>query len=46
MPWGLGEVFTTGDGRRLQIVDILPVQKSAREDLRFMGVWRVEPADV
>jgi hypothetical protein len=40
--WGLGEPFTTGDGRRLRIVDMLP---SSSPDVRDGGVWLVEPAD-
>jgi hypothetical protein len=43
IPWGLGDVFTTGDGRRLRIVDILPVVVD--DDPRVGGCWMVEPAD-
>lgn len=42
LAWGLGETFTTGDGRRLRIVDMLPVPES--DDPRLAGAWMVEAA--
>ena len=39
--WGLGDVFTDGDGRKLRIVDML----EDRERLDVAGVWLVEPAE-
>jgi hypothetical protein len=38
-------VFTTGDGRRLRIVDMLDVPESEMDGLRLAGVWLVQPAD-
>jgi hypothetical protein len=43
LAWGLGDVFTTGDGRKLRIVDMLPVPLEA--DIRLGGLWMVEPAE-
>jgi hypothetical protein len=43
--WGLGDVFTTGDGRKLRIVDMLPVPESEAGDLRLGGVWVVEAVE-
>jgi hypothetical protein len=43
--WGLGDVFTTGDGRKLRIVDLLQLPEQEAVDLRRGGVWVVEPAD-
>ena len=36
--WRLGDVFTTGDGRKLRIVDMLRLPEQEAVDLRF-GVW-------
>jgi hypothetical protein len=44
LAWGLGDVFTTGDGRKLRIVDQLPIPVDA--DIRLGGLWMVEPTDV
>lgn len=38
--WGLGDVFVTGDGRRLRIVDMLEVVPTG-----VNGVWLVEPVE-
>jgi hypothetical protein len=43
--WGLGDVFTTGDGRKLRIVDVLELPESEAVDLRLGGVWVVEPVE-
>jgi hypothetical protein len=43
--WSLGDVFTTGDGRKLRIVDMLNLPEQDAVDLRLGGVWVVEPAD-
>jgi hypothetical protein len=43
--WGLGDVFTAGDGRKLRIVDMLQLPEQDAVDLRLGGVWVVEPAD-
>jgi hypothetical protein len=43
LAWGLGDVFTTGDGRKLRIVDQLPVP--LEPDIRLGGVWMVEAAE-
>jgi hypothetical protein len=40
--WGLADVFTTGDGRKLRIIDMLPIPVDA--DIRLGGLWTVEPA--
>jgi hypothetical protein len=36
-----GETIWTGDGRKLRIVDVLPVEEDASP---FVGLLRVEPA--
>ena len=43
LAWAVGDTFATGDGRRLRIVDRLPVPDS--DDVRLVGAWLVEPAD-
>ena len=40
--WGLGDVFVTGDGRRLRIVDMLDPPPE-RDDVD--GLWLVEPVE-
>jgi hypothetical protein len=39
--WDVGDRFTTGDGRRLRIVDML----ETADDVRVYGAWVVEPVD-
>ena len=41
-PWNIGDIFITGDGRRLRIVDI--IDSEPPDDPRCTGVWLVEPA--
>ena len=45
--WGVGDVFTTGDGRKFRIHDILelPEQETPKPGRPIAGVWVVEPAD-
>jgi hypothetical protein len=43
--WGLGDIFTTGDGRKLRIVDMLELPEQQKPDLRLAGVWVVEPVE-
>ena len=39
--WAFGDVFTTGEGRRLRIVDM----REDRERNDIAGVWMVEPVE-
>ena len=43
--WGLGDVFTTGDGRKYRIHDKLELPEQEKPDLRLAGVWVVEPVE-
>jgi hypothetical protein len=36
-----GEIIWTGDGRKLRVVDVVPVEE---DDSPFVGFLRVEPA--
>ncbi len=41
--WQSGDVFRTGDGRRLRILSILPVELIDEWERAAYALWEVEP---
>jgi hypothetical protein len=43
--WQVGDTFTTGDGRDLRIIEIVPVELiEASSERPAFALWAVEPA--